>query len=322
MMTPTAFHDLMIQFYRFYNSHSAQLLETLEDVQSHYSVYKIRQGKRGKLRTIEQPEPDLMALQRELIPILETIPLNKACMAKRGFGIQHNAQIHQDAKYVLKVDIANCYSSIQQSLVYRYIKNLEPKEVIQPTTYATSLHYLETILRNCFIPKNKEYASHHYCHLHVLPTGAPTSPILCNIALTPLDEKIQSLADKYSYVYTRYIDDLHLSTTGQKRDWELIQEVENIVEEMGLKINKRKSKWYTVNSNDNVIITGVRIKEGSQVPRKFYRMVRARLQNLAKDKQSIDAETRGCLAYIQAIQEDRFNSLMEYYNRRLEYEPA
>ena len=45
-----------------------------------------------------------------------------------------------------------------------------------------------------------------------LPQGAPTSPILANFAALSLDRKISNACLVRSWTYTRYADDLVIST--------------------------------------------------------------------------------------------------------------
>src|SRR5690606_10313195 len=49
----------------------------------------------------------------------------------------------------------------------------------------------------------------------VLPQGAPTSPLLANLAVFGMDREIMEIATEHDLVYTRYADDIALST---KRD--------------------------------------------------------------------------------------------------------
>jgi hypothetical protein len=301
------------EIFERYLQHLGFLHEDLDEICRNYEnpgykCYFIRQGKSGKKRRIEEPREFLMEAQRKLVPFFEKFPLTNNCMARKGFGIRDNAVRHSEAKYVLRIDISKCYPSVTANLVRKGIRHVEKYGWINAA---------EKLAGFCFIWKKDKDGK----MVQVLPTGAPTSPILCNIALTPLDLEVQAIAEKHGYVYTRYIDDLHLSTTDDTRHWDLISEVSEAIERQGLRVNKRKTKWYTVGANDKVIITGVRIKQGCSVPREFTRTIRARLQNLAKEHKPIDSETQGCLAYIYSVDPERHNSLLEYYNRRLNYVP-
>ena len=47
------------------------------------------------------------------------------------------------------------------------------------------------------------------------PQGAPTSPMLSNLAAFDLDQKLTAFADLSGFVYTRYADDLTFSACGE-----------------------------------------------------------------------------------------------------------
>ncbi|MFN4041888.1 MAG: reverse transcriptase family protein, partial [Brevundimonas sp.] len=58
-----------------------------------------------------------------------------------------------------------------------------------------------------------------------LPQGAPTSPLLANLAVRTMDERISKIAADYGLVYTRYADDIALSTADKAFDREKAGEV-------------------------------------------------------------------------------------------------
>lgn len=272
-----------------------------------YNIYKIRQGKTGKVRTIEEPEPVLKAIQKYLINFFDSFPLSTACTARKGSSALRNASLHRYAKHLLKIDIKNCYPSTTREQIETAI-----------LLAATRLDYhqlqlLRQALKFCVLPNGKGQ--------FVLPTGAPTSPILCNIALTPLDLLIQKyLKDHFGdkYIYTRYLDDIIISTPAPDRDWIIKTHVETLIKTWGWKVNVKKSKWFTSNEQDKLIVTGVRVGDTYGCPREFHRQVRARLNNLVKAGRDIDAETQGCLAYIRSIDEPRYHQLLDFYQRRKE----
>lgn len=85
-----------------------------------------------------------------------------------------------------------------------------------------------------------------------LPQGAPTSPMLSNIVMKPLDIMISEYAKENSLVYTRYADDITIS--GEDGIDRHLKSVAKIIEECGFKINKKKS--HTMNSKSGKMVTG------------------------------------------------------------------
>lgn len=267
-----------------------------------YKIYEIRQGRSGKRRIIEEPVEPLKRIQQALITYFEKFPLHPACMARKGRNTAINAGVHEGAKHVLKVDIRKCFPSITRRLILKGVHQQLPTEIG---------YSLSTTLHLCMISKGGVES--------VLPTGAPTSPILCNIALTPLDHDLAELAEKHGYKYTRYIDDLIFSTKKEKRYWGLKNEVEAKLLAMDLAPNKKKSRWMTTGHKEKVIVTGICIGEENRLPREFRRMVRAKLNNLAVAGNPIDQETNGCLAYIKSVDPERHSSLIAFYKQRKQY---
>lgn len=265
----------------------------------HYNIYRIKQGK--KLREIEEPVEALMAVQRALIPMLASFKFEPSCISRPGGSIQMNADVHEGATQILRMDIKSCYPSITRDHIQRgFISKNIPLS-----------SELDSVLDLCLIPKGTSYKDRQY----VLPTGAPTSPLLCNIALTPLDIKFNRVAKDRGLKYTRYFDDMIFSTTGE-RDKDLYDCVEACLKQENLKLNKKKSGWRRLH-RDSLIITGVSISSRYRLQRDRRRLLRSKLQNLAhQGVTELDEETRGYLAYVQAIDQALYEKMMNYFLRR------
>ena len=274
-------------------------LET-HDINTFYKIYNIRTGKAGKLRKIEEPCPKLKHLQRQLIPILEKFPLHKACCSRKGNNILNNAIIHKDAQHLLKLDIKECYHNISYLHIYRNL------HCYSDFSYQNKVCLLYIIDKISMIEDR-------------LPTGAPTSPILCNIALTDLDCILQALANNTGHIYSRYMDDIHFSTKSKNRDLTIKDKIIEQCLNYNLQINTKKTRWMNKDSRDSMIVTGVSVGGTNRVPREFRRTIRSRLHQLGIHKKQIDQVTQGCLAYIKYIDPNEHQKLVEYYHRRVQY---
>ena len=273
-----------------------------ESYQTDYEIYYIGQKNSNKKRLIQQPSNSLKQKQKELISLYNEFPLHTACACKKGSGPLNAALPHLGAKYLLKVDISNCYQNITYDQVYdRIVKEYDNTDIKK--------EMLDN-LKYCFI---------NWKGRKILPTGSPTSPILCNIALSSIDYYVNKAAKRYGYVYTRYMDDLNLSTKSNERDWRLINLIQGMLIGAGFPVNKKKTRWYGRGDNDAKIVAGVSLQSVSR--RQIKRLVRARLQNLAKNNEPIDSITHGYLAYIKSIDIKTYRNLHQYYCKRLEYVP-
>ena len=281
------------------------LNQKLPDLSEHtadslYKTYKIRQGRSGKLRQIEEPIPELMQWQQAVLKAFEedeNIVFHPGCMAVKGKSILDNAQQHENCKYILRIDLKGCYQSIRWS---HFTNALQTLKIQNPGDLP--IHYLRGLL---FYKSNT--------HDAMLPTGAPTSPFVCNVALTPLDHALDQLAKEYGYTYTRYIDDMHFSTKNDKRNWDLLTKATSLIESLGLKVNKKKSKWFTNNGSDYIVVTGVRIGQKKKVPRQLRRKVKAILFHHAAKQIPLSKEAQGYMAHIYSIDPATHESMMQKY---------
>jgi len=267
-----------------------------------YEIYYIGQKNSSKKRLIQQPSKRLMSYQKKLISLYEHYPLHNACACKKGSGPINAALPHLGARYLLKVDISNCYQHITIDKALERISNGYPDGPIK-----------EKMLENlpyCFIKWHGKT---------MLPTGAPTSSMLCNIVLSGIDYYVSKVAQRHDYAYTRYMDDLCLSTHREHREWSLIDRVSGILEAHKFSVNKRKTKWFGKGNNDAKIVAGISLQSISR--RQIKRLVRARLQNLAITNSPIDSTTQGYLAYIKSIDQRTYEQLNNYYHKRLDYVP-
>lgn len=277
------------------NSHLNKMLfdDIFREYQQHYKCYTIRQ--KNKLRQIEEPMPMLMLLQKSILLELKDLPLHPSCVARPGMSIRDNAVFHAGAKHLLKIDIQGCYQSIKYDYTHMVLRH----------KFDVSNNILE-VLPICFIKIGDTW---------MLPTGAPTSPVVCNLALSMIDDEFSTLASKYGYQYTRYLDDLILSTKSPERHWRLLEEAKAILIDHDFLPHPKKCRWYSGGA-DRFIVTGVNVAGKISAPREIKRLVRARIDTHVKEGKPIDATTRGYLAHIQDIDRPYYLQMMAYLKRK------
>jgi hypothetical protein len=94
-----------------------------------------------------------------------------------------------------------------------------------------------------------------------LPLGAPCSPYLFNFYCRNMDQQLAALAEEYGYVYTRYLDDITLSSPHKERTMgqDTRRYIRDIIEDTpGMKVNHAKSQFLR-RTQGMVTITGVSI---------------------------------------------------------------
>lgn len=270
----------------------------------HYNSFDIWKGKRedgsDKWRHIDNPADPLRKVQddiydRLLKPVATSMPdYLTGGMPKRS--IKDNAYPHLDSAVVLGLDIENCFPSISNEVIFKVWRNqLGCSEEI-----ARILTQLTTYQRR-------------------LPQGAPTSPILCNLALSPLAQDINSYAAKSGLTFTIYVDDITLSGDNSRVRGS-IKTLIPMVEKHGLKISKEKKA--IMDSNEIQKTTGVLINQKMTLPKSKLLEIRkeiARLGELGNAAKTYELNSVwGKIQFVKSIDAKTGESLRVYANKHLE----
>ena len=295
--------DTAREFFRSigYEELASELVDHPVKVLDYYHIYQMKTGK--KLRWIQEPIGELKRLQQALLPFLDKFPFHSACTARSEFSIADNAEPHHNSSIILKLDIKDFFPNTDIPKILEGINSIPPENNIFSRDIVNPILLLGTVP----LGPNR-----------ILPIGAPTSPILANIAATPIDYLIEEVANIYHFKYTRYVDDITLSS-NRGRDSRLLDEIQDIIYMAGYRLNNKKTQWIESCENKKYEVTGVKLeteKSNIKVPRDVRRLVRARLNNIAAKNEKIDEVTNGYLAYIQAIDIEAYNNLNIYLGKR------
>ena len=268
-----------------------------------YASFSIRKRSGGR-RFIRVPSPDLMHVQRWINEhILTPVPVHTASKAfKKGNSIQHCAARHCGAQWLIKVDVADFFESISEIQVYRVFKGLGYQPLV-----AFELARLCTIRSSWLSPRrlynqwqihnfNSEIADYRVELLGYLPQGAPTSPLLSNLVMRDCDSQIAKISSKYQLNYTRYSDDLTLSTRSKDFDRskarEVINEIYKVLSQSGLLPRLRKTN--IVPSGSKKIVLGLNVDgEKPRLQKEYRDRIRQHLYYLQKFGPSSHAAERG-----------------------------
>jgi RNA-directed DNA polymerase len=223
----------------------------------------------GGMREISAPLHDLAIIQRWItsnILVRLTSDLSASAMAYLpGRSIVDHVAPHLSSQQLLKLDLRDFFPSVTTSHVFKIFRDIG-----YATSVARTLAALTTVNGS-------------------LPQGAPSSPVLSNIALKAFDADIEAMCADAELKYTRYADDIVISG-------EVVTNLQNTVAKIadvyGFKINHRKSKAYT-NPHETRFVTGLMIQNGrARVPKSARRLIRAQVHHYMRVLDSFIDEGR------------------------------
>lgn len=297
-----------------------------------YTLYKIGRKdlyisfdipkRNGGIRTIYAPVCNLKLIQSRLSNLLQDCideinnKPNKSSKLAHGFvrkgSIITNANVHKNQKYVLNIDLSNFFDSFNFGRVRGFfIKNrnfeLDP--------------HIATVLANIACFNNK------------LPQGSPCSPVITNLITHSLDIRLASLAKKNSCSYSRYADDITISTRKAVFPNQIMEQHENgkylagkklthEITRAGFSINEKKTRIQHQYSKQDV--TGLTVNKKLNVKKIYWRTVRSQCYQLfctgtfykttykGREQGNIN-ELEGQLNFIDQV--DHFNRIRKTYNK-------
>ncbi|MBQ9967671.1 MAG: RNA-directed DNA polymerase [Oscillospiraceae bacterium] len=204
----------------------------------------------GGVRTIAMPMWPLAQMQTCIAEkILQHImPDDHACAYRRGMSVSDCAEPHRKKRIVIHLDIRDFFGTIREDMVF--------DALLRETGYSKKL--VRFLSRLC-------------CYQDRLPQGACTSPALSNLVFKPCDEAIGGFAASLGMDYTRYSDDLYLSTSGEVDTGLVIETVRKILADHGFRLHNEKTKIMGRQQRQSVV--GIVVNEKLRPSRTYVRTV-------------------------------------------------
>ena len=185
----------------------------------HYRIFRIPKGAQGE-REIIAPRVALKVVQKWL-----SVSLQRRYTAPDhvfGFvpGKSHldAAKVHRLARWTFSVDIANFFPST-------------PAQVVS-----------EAYQRLGFGGESAAMLARLSCYRGFLAQGAPTSPVLSNMALAAIDARLSEISRQFGARLSRYADDIVFSGTGDFPQG-LRAELLNLLADTPWALSERKTEF-------------------------------------------------------------------------------
>jgi S1-C subfamily serine protease len=234
-----------------------------------YQNFSIAKGP-NKVRMISAPDERLKYLQRKLADKLTELyrPRNPVHGFVPERSVKTNALAHLHRRFVINIDLEDFFPTITQNRVEGMLSSL-----------GINARVAEIIAHIC-------------CNNRHLPQGAPSSPVLSNMICFRLDKKLMGIAKETRCIYTRYADDITLSSyqppvalfesalppAGRFSPDLLAPKLRDVFQQNGFTLNPDKPHY--ADRYSRRMVTGLKINELLNVDRRYVRNIRAALHSI------------------------------------------
>ena len=288
--------------------------------------------KKGGARNIAAPKKILKNAQRTILDeILSKIEISDCAHGFiQGKSVVSGAQIHSNTKVelLINMDLENFFPTI----TFERVRGMFQK--FGYSGYVASL--LAMICTYCERMEMEVKGEKVYVKTseRILPQGSPCSPMITNIICNKLDKRLNGLASKYDFTYSRYADDMSFSFSKgnvvlesssnsecDKNDdiniGKILGIISKIIREEGFNVNNEKTKF--LRENNRQAITGIVINNDEiGVPKKWVKNLRAAVHNASKLREcgsnipyDVKNEIKGMASWLACVNREKYSSIIE-----------
>ena len=291
-----------------FNQKYAPLID--EDRRMHYTSFHIPKSN-GKLRRIDAPDDTLKKALYALKEIFESqgwaLHHTTAFAYVRGRCAVDAVRRHQsnDSRWFLKLDFKDFFGSTTLDFLMEILAQIFPFSRL--CANETWRDMLRRALSLCFYQGG-------------LPQGTPISPLLTNLMMIPIDHQISNTLrdfDGNHFTYTRYADDILISSRKDFRFDSVLKLVENTLDTFHapFRLNREKTRYGSrAGANWNL---GVMLNQNNEITigHKRKQQFRAVLTSYALDRKNgkpwplYDVQVlMGQLNYYRSIEPEYINA--------------
>lgn len=269
----------------------------------------------GGMREINAPNPELMTFLRTMKDTFESklrvIPNPHAFAYVKKTCAKNAVEQHQknQSNWFLKLDVKDFFPSCSKELIMSQLLKCYPFTKLDQTL-------IEPLIDTCLLNGG-------------LPQGTPMSPLLTNLIMIPFDYELSNQLNNYNgthFVYTRYADDILISSYHQFDRTEICHLVQNIFNENGyenLHLKTEKTRYGSrAGSNWNLglmLNKENQITVGSNIKNRARASIYQFLHDLTAGNRWSIMDTQilqGQISYYQSIEPEYFLQVIRKYSEK------
>lgn len=299
-----------------------------------YRTFRISK-RSGGYRNICVPCPDLMKVHKWIdqfiLSKLNASPYSYAF--NKGQSIVDCAKQHLGCRWIIKIDVRHFFESLSEIQAYHVFLDcgydkLIAFEMARLCTKVTRLDSKKYDNENWLSKNSSPIDYYDDPRIGYLPQGVPTSPKLSNKIVYELDYEIEEKAKKYDLAFTRYADDITLSTTSEgfnrEKAVDVIQDVYSLFPKYGLRPNPQKAQ--IIPPGARKLVLGLLVdSDRVRLPKSFRRKIECHLYYCSKDPEGhakrrdfnsvigLKNYIKGLMAYVEQVEPEYKKELFDEY---------
>lgn len=288
------------------------------EIHRHYDTFRIPK-KSGGWRVINAPDNELSHFLYEIKDLLEyglKIQNHEAAYAyTKNRSTKTAVEAHQknESWWFLKLDMKDFFPSMTKSFVMQQLEETFPIGILLHNNFEWAERFSKC-LDYAFLDGG-------------LPQGTPLSPTLTNICMIGIDDTIMRMLweRKSRFVYTRYADDIIISSPYKFDYKDIVNEINNILHNFNapFRVNPEKTRFGSrCGKNWNL---GLMLNKDNKITlgHKKNQRFRAMLHQMMLDYKSGKRYTRqekeeflGQISYFKSIDPETTNEVIRRYERK------
>lgn len=265
----------------------------------HYDVFEIPKAS-GGTRTIKAPNDELKhnfsCMANYLSEWLNLLAHDNAYAYVPHRMVKHAIEQHQknESQWFLKLDIAKFFDNCSTQLIETQLNKIYPL---------------------CLNPNLCREIAKFATWENELPQGTPLSPLLTNLIMIPFDHHISRQLESFGYIYTRYADDMLISSKESFKFTNIIEMIETCFKENDYHFQIKKEKTRYGSRNGRNWNLGLMLNKDNQITlgHDFKKKVKTILfKTETQNENRNDPHIIGLFSYLQQIEPKYYNYLNHY----------